>query len=418
MKKKVIIIGAGTIGLHCAWFLQQSGCEVEILEANPEADESGCSYGNCGFIVPSHFIPLASPEMLKSGIKMLFDRKSPVYLPVGKNISQIPWFLKFMASATKKQVDKVIPTLYQLNEESRKLYAELSKEPGNQTEYEHKGLLMASATAKGFHEEARIAETANSLGIITRTLDQAGLKKLEPEVDFQLAGAVLYTSDGHINPASHLRWLKQDLQSKGVLIHYGAPVLKIVYSNGKIQHVTTSAARHSADEFVVAAGVFSGKIAAKIGIALPVISGKGYSIDFHKSELNVQRPIILTEAKVAITPLNDRIRLGSGMEFNGQIGEISMNRVQTILDRTHQAIPSFKQQKADELSIWEGLRPVSPDGVPFIGRAKQYTNLLIAAGHAMMGASLGPVSGKIICDLVNRQTSNFDLEILHPNRFY
>ncbi|WP_163717637.1 NAD(P)/FAD-dependent oxidoreductase [Mangrovibacterium lignilyticum] len=417
MKKKVTIIGAGTIGLHCAWFLLQKGYEVEVIEAQAENDESGCSYGNCGFIVPSHFIPLASPEMLKSGMKMLFDRKSPVYLPLGKNIKQIPWFLKFMASANKTQVGKVIPTLYQLNDESRKLYEMLSKESDNQTEYEHKGLLMASTTAEGFHEEAEIAKIANSLGIATQKLDQLGLKELEPDVNFSLKGAILYKSDGHINPTSHLRWLKEQLKNKGVDFHYNSPVVKIMLLKGKVQEVITQKGRHKADEFVLAAGAYSCQIAAKAGISLPVISGKGYSIDFAKSELQLKTPIILTEAKVALTPLQNNIRLGSGMEFNGAVGEVRLNRVQAILDRTHQAIPSFKKQTASELKIWEGLRPVTPDGVPFIGRTKQATNLLVAAGHAMMGASLGPITGKIISELAANEETGYDLNILHPNRF-
>lgn len=417
MKKKIIIIGAGTIGLHCAWYLNTAGHEVEVLEATAENDENGCSYGNCGYIVPSHFIPLASPGMLKSGLKMMFDRKSPVYLPVGKNVGSLSWFLKFMASANNKQVNKVIPTLYQLNARSHELYRELIAESGNQTEYEHRGLLLAATTAKGLHEEVEIAEIAEKLGIKTHVLDSAGLKKLEPEVDFKLEGAVLYDSDGHINPARHMRWLKTALKLKGIPFHYGEPVTKFELKNGKISTVKTAKGSYTADEFVLASGAFSGKLAQELKLSLPVISGKGYSIDFAKSDLKLNTPLILTEAKVALTPLKDAVRLGSGMEFNGEVGQVRLSRVQAILDRTHEALPSFPQKQASSLNIWEGLRPVTPDGVPFIGRSKKVDNLLVAAGHAMMGASLGPITGHLISDLVAKKETGFDLNLLSPNRF-
>lgn len=417
MKKKVIIIGAGTIGLHSAYYLHQEGFEVEVIDSVSEQDDSGCSYGNCGFIVPSHFMPLATPAMLRSGLKMLFDRKSPVYLPVSKNVGSISWFLKFMAATGAKQINRAVPTLYKLNEESKKLYQTLAAESKGQTELETKGLLMASTTAEGMHEELELAALGNQLGIRTETLTNESLKTLEPEVNFKLEGAILYHSDGHINPGSHLRWLKQYLKQAGVVFHYDTRVHKLLYSKGKIQQVASSKGTFEADEFVLATGAYSSAIARTAGVSLSVISGKGYSIDFPKQDLALKTPVILTEAKVAITPLHDRVRLGSGMEFNGVVGEIRPNRVQAMLDRTQAAIPSLPKKQVSEQKIWEGLRPVTPDGVPLIGRTKQFSNLMVAAGHAMMGASLGPITGKIISELASGKTPDFDLNVLHPNRF-
>jgi D-amino-acid dehydrogenase len=148
-----------------------------------------------------------------------------------------------------------------------------------------------------------------------------------------------------------------------------------------------------------------------------LISGKGYSIDFSDTNLKLNIPVILTEAKVALTPFGNSIRLGSGMEFNGKKGQISIQRVQAMLDRTHDALPDFPKVEARKLKIWEGLRPVTSDGVPLIGRTKQIDNLLVAAGHAMMGVSLAPVTGKIISDLVDGKPDAFYSDFLSPNRF-
>ena len=417
MKKKIIIIGAGTIGLHCAYYLNKNGHEVEIIEAASETDTSGCSYGNCGLIVPSHFVPLASPGMLKSGIKMIFDSKSPVSLPVLKNIGNIPWFLKFMKAANIKHVRHSAPALFSLNSESKKLYREIHSQNPENLEWQEKGLLMACTTTKGFKEEIEITKIANDLGIGTKILDASGLKNIEPDVKFNVSGAVWYECDAHIHPAKYLQWLKNELKRKGVQFHYQTRLINLKTQNGKIVKAETDKANFTADEFVLAAGIYSKELTKNLGFSLPLISGKGYSIDFPNTNLKLNIPVILTEAKVALTPFSNSLRLGSGMEFSGKTGRINMRRIQEMLDRTHDALPDFPKFEAHKLKIWEGLRPVTPDGIPLIGRTKQIENLLVAAGHAMMGVSLAPVTGKIISDFVEGNRGGSFGEIYRLNRF-
>lgn len=417
MKKKIVIIGAGTIGLHCAYFLNKNGHEVEIIEAASELDTCGCSHGNCGLIVPSHFVPLASPGMLKSGMKMIFDAKSPVSLPVLKNIWNIPWFLKFVKAASVEHVRRTAPALFSLNVESKKLYREIHGQNPEKLEWQEKGLLMTSTTSKGFKEEIEIAKIANDLGIETKILDAGGLKNIQPDVKFNVSGAVWYECDAHLHPAKYLQWLKKELKSKGVKFHYQTRLINLKTQKGEIVKAVTDTASFTADEFVLAAGIYSKELAKNLGFSLPLISGKGYSIDFTDTHFKLNIPVILTEAKVALTPFVNSLRLGSGMEFNGKTGRINMRRVQEMLDRTHDALPNFPKFEASKLKIWEGLRPVTPDGVPLIGRSKHVENLLVAAGHAMMGVSLAPVTGKIISDLVEGKSDGFYSYFLSPNRF-
>lgn len=417
MKKKIVIIGAGTIGLHCAYFLNKNGHEVEIIEAASESDTSGCSHGNCGLLVPSHFIPLASPGMLKSGMKMIFDTKSPVSLPVLKNIGYIPWFLKFINAASQEHVRRTAPALYSLNTESKKLYSEIHRQYPENLEWQEKGLLMTCTTSKGFKEEIETAKIANDLGIVTKILDAGGLKNIEPDVKFNVSGAVWYECDAHIHPAKYLQWLKNELKSRGVQFHYQTLLINLKTQKGKIVKAETDTNHFEADEFVLAAGIYSKELAKNLGFSLPLISGKGYSIDFTDTNLKLNIPVILTEAKVALTPFDNSLRLGSGMEFNGKTGRINLRRVQEMLDRTHDALPGFPKFETRKLKIWEGLRPVTPDGVPLIGRPKQIENLLVAAGHAMMGVSLAPITGKIISDFVDGKQGGSYGEIYRLNRF-
>ena len=417
MKKKIIIIGAGTIGLHCAYFLNKNGHEVEIIEAASETDTNGCSYGNCGLIVPSHFVPLASPGMLKSGLKMMFDSKSPVSLPALKNIGHIPWFAKFIKAANVEHVRRSALTLFSLNSESKKLYREIHSQYPENLEWQEKGLLMTCTTSKGFEEEIEIAKVANELGIGTKILDAGGLKNIEPDVKFNVSGAVWYECDAHIHPAKYLQWLKNELKRQGVKFHYQTRLINLKTQNRKIIKAETETTGFMADEYVLAAGIYSKELAKNLGFSLPLISGKGYSIDFPDTHLKLKIPVILTEAKIALTPFVGSLRLGSGMEFNGKTGQINMQRVQAILDRTHAALPDFPKVKARKLKIWEGLRPVTPDGVPLIGRTKHIENLIVAAGHAMMGVSLAPITGKIISDLVDGKSEGHFSDIYRLNRF-
>ena len=415
--KSVAIIGAGTIGLHCAYYLHRSGHQVSIIESLPENSTESCSFGNCGFIVPSHFISVASPAILKSGLKLIFNSKSPVALSLVKNRNQLPWFLQFIQMAKTAKVNRSAPLLYQLNAESLKLYAEINQQYQTGNEFGSNGLLMVTQTDKKMDEEIRQARIATYLGIKTTILSPEALNRLEPQAKFQVKGAVYYHSDGHIHPAKHVSWLRHYLKQQGVQFHYNQPISRIDHSKGRITKLETDNDKFEADEFILAAGVFSRHLAREISVNCPVISGKGYSFDFPYGYGPLKTPVILTEAMVALAPFENGLRLGSGMEFNARPGHPDWKRIQSMLDKTHEAIGTFPILEARRLKVWEGMRPVTPDGVPLIGRTRCYRNLLIATGHAMMGSSLAPITGKLITALINREKTIVKMEQLHPDRF-
>ncbi len=416
--KKIIVIGAGAIGLHTAYYLLKAGHEVEIVEAGGESDLTGCSYGNCGYMVPSHFITMASPGMLQSGIKMMLNSKSPVGFNPAKNIGRLGWFLKFTAAASNnKKVKNAIPVLYELNHQSNQLYQELKTAHQWDNEYQSSGLFMMAATEKGMDEEIHLAKIANELGIKTESIDTTKLKEIEPNVNFDVKGAVLYHSDAFLNPAKHMTGLNNWLIQNGVKIHYNKSVSRFEIYNNRISKVYCGSTPFGADEFVIATGANTFNLGKLLNINIPIIAGKGYSIDFKQEELPLKRPLILVEDKIAISPYNKMTRLGSGMEFNGQIGKYNYTRIQSILDATTKRITTFNSHNAKELNIWEGQRPLTPDGIPLIGSTKKFKNIYIAAGHAMMGMSLAPITGKIIADKISGEKETFDSPLLSPDRY-
>ncbi len=419
MKKKVVVVGAGVIGLHCAYYLSESGHDVTIIDKISEADESGCSYGNCGFIVPSHFIPIASPAMLKSGLRMMFDPQSPVQMSLSKNIKHYGWFYNFLKFSTSQKVNAVAPTLFQLNSDSLFLYHQFYKQhQEHRASLKHNGLLLLSTTQKGLNEEIEIAEKGIKLGASIELLNIEKLKTLEPELELDVEGGVLYNTDGMIAPEKHMHLLKEILLQKGVKFYYNQKIEDLVKKADRITKVQTLDRTFKADEFVIATGAFSQVLAKKIDLYLPVIAGKGYSVDYDNKGVFMKTPIILNEAKVAISPFQTKIRLGSGMEFNGKKGQISKSRVEAAINNTKKAIPSLNTILSETPDVWEGLRPVSPDGMPFIGRTQKAKNVLIATGHAMMGMSLGPISGRLITDFVNENyVIQSYMSMLDPDRF-
>ncbi|MGQ1787169.1 MULTISPECIES: NAD(P)/FAD-dependent oxidoreductase [unclassified Saccharicrinis] len=416
--KKILIVGAGTIGLHIAYYLRQNNYEVEVLEAAEKEDLSGCSYVNCGYTVPSHFITIASPSMLQTGLKMTLVNNGPVSFNLVKNLGHIGWFLRFSKAAINRaKVNDAIPLLYQLNYQSDKLYQELKHDHHWDNEYCSKGLLMVASTQKALHEEIELALLANNLGIKTKSMDAQALSESEGNIRFNATGGILYYSDAMLNPGMHMRALRDWLTKNGVVFNYGSRVSEILQKNGTVNAVKCGLHTFKADEFVLATGAGTSYLGKLLNMNLPVMPGKGYSIDFGKEVLPLNTPMILTNEKIAISPFADMVRIGSGMEFNGQLNRYDYKRIQGILDATKTVIPSFPYYRAHKLKLQQGLRPLTPDGIPIIGRTQKYGNLTVAAGHAMMGMSLAPITGQIVTEQIAGMKPSFNMDMLSPDRY-
>ncbi|RFS18062.1 FAD-binding oxidoreductase [Emticicia sp. C21] len=415
---QVVIIGSGIIGLYSAYYLQQKGHKVTIIERTDGAD--GCSYGNAGMIVPSHFIPLAVPGMIEKGIRWMFNSESPFYVKPRLNWDLISWGLKFSKAANAKQVEKAMPALRDISLLAKKLYQDFAKDEKNDFSFEEKGLMMLCKTEHNFHEEAEVAETANKLGIEARVLDRAALNQLEPEVKPDVAGAVYYPGDASLYPNALVKKLKDLLQKQGVEFLYNTEVIAFESENGTIKSIKTQSDKTIAvGELIIATGSWSQTLAKQLNINLPMQAGKGYSTTLQQQKgkkLNI--PSILLEARVAITPMADNlIRFGGTMEIGGINQDINMNRVRGIIKAVPEFFPDYSIEVPKQEKVWSGLRPCSPDGLPYIGRTKKYKNLIIASGHAMMGLSLAPGTGKLVQEIVDNEQTSIDISLYKPERY-
>lgn len=419
MKKQVVIIGSGVIGLFCAYYLSEEGHDVIILDKDSEGSESNCSARNAGMIVPSHFIPMASPGIISQGIRWMFNSESPFYIRPQVNRSLLYWLMKFWMASTKNHVNRSSPALLDYNSYSLRLYRELSEKKEFDFKFRQDGLLMICKTEKGLHEEATTAETAKRLGLITEIMDSKRLREYEPGIRIDAAGAVLFPGDAHLHPTFLLNGLKGFLRNKtNVSFVLNTQVKELRRDKEKITAViTSSGGTIPGEEFVLAAGALSPSLCRASGLHLPIIPGKGYSLTVNKQGQHLRTPSILCEARVAVTPFENEIRFGGTMELGSADDRINPLRVDGIINSAKRYFPLFDKQELKKASPWSGLRPCTPDGLPYLGRFLKYNNLVAATGHSMMGLSLAPATGKIVSDIISQKAPSMGLGLFSPDRY-
>jgi D-amino-acid dehydrogenase len=414
---KAVIIGGGIIGLFSAYYLQKSGWEVDILDQGDLSDN--CSYGNAGMITPSHFVPLAAPGMVEQGIRWMFNSKSPFYVKPSFNTELFGWGLKFLKSATKKHVDRSAGALRDISVLSKKLYWEFERDSNIDFGMEDKGILMLFKTSKFKEEEQHLAEKAANLGLDAQYLSPDECRKLQPGVELDILGAVHYHSDAHLYPNKLMTELVKHLEAaKGVKIYRNTEVIKINHNADKVTSVSSTEKEFKGDAYVIAGGAWSPGIARLAGLRVPLMPGKGYSFMVPQdASRRMTIPSILCEARVAVTPMNGGIRYGGTMEVGKINNRVNMNRVKGIVESVPKYFPNFKPEIPQQKDIWFGFRPVSPDGLPYIGLSEKYKNLAIATGHAMIGLSLAPATGKLINEVLNGTKTTMNIDVFSPGRF-
>ena len=413
----ITIIGGGAIGLCSAYFLNKSGHEVQILECSDSTDSSGCSHGNAGMIVPSHFVPLAAPGVVRQGLKWLLNNHSPFYIKpkLDKDLAQ--WLWLFFRSANKKNIARVGDQLFKLNLASRDLYTTLIQKENFKVGYKHQGLMMLYQTKRAQAEEELLAREARQLGMAVDILSSAQVQDLESDFELNIKGGVHYFSDTHLNPGIFMNQLKAHLLNAGVKIHYKTQYHGFQNAGKKITHVQTNTGDFESDSVIIASGAWSQSVARKLGVRIPLQGGKGYSFTIENCPNKLYIPSILCERKIAVTPMGKHIRVAGTMEIAGTDKTVSPSRVQGIKEGVGHYLRNFNSQWFENTETWTGLRPVSPDGMPYIGKSKAWDNLFINTGHAMMGMSLAPVSGQILADIINGKRVHFNTAILSPDRF-
>lgn len=409
---RVVIVGAGVVGLCTALNCARRGMSVTIVERNA-AQRDGCSFGNAGMVVPSHFIPLAAPGMVKQGLKWMFNPESPFYIRPRFDWDLLKWGFRFTRAATESRARAAATVLRDLGLLSLREYESLGIETGLHRD----GLLMLCRHQQTLDEEAEVAEAAHALGIPAEVLDADATKRRDPTITMDVSGSVYFPLDGHLSPSRLMTTLATELARLKATFRYDSAVTGFAIEGNRLRAVQTSTGDVPGDQFVICSGIWSSPMAYQLGLKLPMQAGKGYSLTLSEPRQLPTLCSICTEARLAVTPIGGQLRFAGTMELSGTDESISASRVRGIVKSVGDYFPEFRPDDFDGVRPWSGLRPVSPDGLPYIGRPNRWDNLFVATGHAMMGVSLAPATAKIVADLLAGQPSPIPSPLLSPDRY-
>ncbi len=393
----VVVVGGGIIGLSTAYCLARSGRSVLLVEKGDIG--AGSSYGNAGLIAPSDSIPLPSPAAISQGIRWLLDPESPLYIKPRLNIDLIRWLWQFLKSSNRASFLRSIPILRDLSRESLRLYQKWMEEEGINVPFAQAGLLLVYRTSAGFQDGQALAETLNRFDLRSQVLSKQDVRERIPLLRPEIVGGVYYLEDAHFDPAAFMRAFAPKVEARGVHMLTHTEVLNFRVEAGKVTHVLTTRGDFSAQHVVLAAGAWTPRLTRRLGYRLPVEAAKGYSITIRRPPTFPEVPVILDEAKVAVTPMGDTLRFAGTLELAGLNMSINMRRVNAI----KRGVSEYLTIRPDEeplVELWRGLRPCSPTGLPYIEPLPHVPNVIVATGHCMLGISQGPATGCRVAQMI------------------
>jgi D-amino-acid dehydrogenase len=402
---RVVVVGGGVIGASCAYYLRHAGNEVTLIDSAQFG--RGCSHGNCGYVCPSHVLPLAGPGAVRSTLKTLFERNSPLKVRWRLDPAMWSWFWQFARRCNQRDAIAAGHAIQQLLVSSRALYDDLFQITLADVEWDPAGLLFVFLTPSAMEHYTHTDRLLrNEFGLGAARLEGDALAALEPALKSTVAGAWRYATDGQLRPDKLMSAWRRALESLGVEIRENCALRDLVVDRRLVRRLVTDRGEITVDQVVIATGAWTPQLNRILQCPLPIQPGKGYSLTMPRPTLCPRSPMIFEEHRVAISPLQSGFRVGSTMEFAGYDASLNANRLRLLRESADLYLKVPLSRPA--LEEWWGWRPMTPDGLPFIGPAPAFDNVYLAAGHGMLGVSMAPATGKLVAELLARQASHID----------
>ena len=412
-KSDVIVIGAGVIGVSVAYYAASLGASVRVIEKNDIC--SGSSYGNAGLLVPSHCNPLPTPGVVAQGIRYLFDPEGPFYIRFRADLDLARWLWRFYRFCNEKHLYHCVGIFRKMGQDSLALHKELAEMGGHEYQFSQTGILNLYTTEEGFREAQEDVVRIKSCGENSVILSGEEVREMEPAVGPQVVGGVLNKVDGRIAPQSFVRWLAGKAEEKGAQFLTDTEVYWLKTDRRRVTKLVTTHGDFEAEQVVLTTGAWLPLLASDLGARIPVEAAKGYSMTYLKNEGAPKIPLLLEEAKVAVTPFDETLRLAGTLELSGLDLAIGRRRLNAIESGTYRYLPKLGGLQVKE--VWRGLRPCTPDGLPVVGRLQPWSNVFVAGGHGTKGMSLGPATGKYLSQMLAGESIGMLERSLRPNRF-
>ncbi len=411
---RTVVVGGGIIGLCAALALRDRGVDVIVLDAGPPGE--GASAGNCGWITPLHSVPMPGPGVLGTSLRWLARADSPLFIQPRLDPRLALWLLRFAARCTTRASREGTAALAALNHQTFSLFdAYVAR--GLTFEQHTAALLMAYLTPEALEAAARrLADLeAHDLGHY-RVLDGEAARDGESELSPAVVGAIELSNERYLRPDTLIRGLVDQLARDGVSIRAGQPVSDLERTGSRVSAVRTPQDRLPCDAVLIAAGAWSDKLTQMVGRRLPLQAGKGYSVDLAPPPAPLTRSVEFAERSVAAVPFEGTLRLCGTMELSGLNSRIDPRRVAAITRAPRGYLRNWPAELPGA-TAWTGPRPLTPDGLPLIGRLPGLDNVFVATGHAMLGVTLGPATGEAIADEITTGRRPEVLEAFDPARF-
>lgn len=412
MTRSVVIIGGGAVGLISAYHLAREGAQVTVVDARRTG--RGAAEVNAGWICPAESAPVPGPGMISKSLKWMLRRDSPLYI----RPSLDPTFVKFMLgmwrSSNAAAQRAGFEAHLRLADGTVQAYDDYRAD-GLDFELRHDGLLMTFLDRENFEHHQDNLDLVRKFGREPQVLVGDDVRAHEPHLSDRVHGGIFFPQEEHVDPNALMRSLHRRLLELGVDILEDSPLSGITTSGSRLTHILAGEQSLQADAFVLAAGAWTGPLSRLIGVPLPVRPGKGYSIDV--APFGLRSSTNLSDAKVAVTPLTRNLRLAGTMEFGGLDEELNQIRVGAILKAPRAYFRDWQPPEPGQVSPRAGIRPMTPDGMPVIGRLGHFENAYVSTGHGMQGITLGPGSALALTELVLRGTLPDVLTPFTPARF-
>ncbi|NEM07071.1 FAD-dependent oxidoreductase [Geodermatophilus normandii] len=392
---RIVVVGGGIVGLGSAYELVCDGHDVTVLDAG--AVGAGASHGNAAKITMAEATPVPAPGMVLQGLKWMLKADSPLFV----RPSLSPTFVRFMVTMARHCNEGDFRHALEVHLDMASTCAGVLDEwadDGLSFEMHRKGVLLVFEDRETFEHRVRLNEAFAPFGMAPELLDADALHDREPCLSERARHALFFPDDRQVEPDSLTGALAKRLEELGARVHEHTRVLDFEQTGSRVSAVVTDAGRVECDQVVLATGVWTGLLAAKLGTALPIGPGKGYSIDYSPSPVPLRTPLTFEDAHVAVTPLNGRLRLAGTMEFAGLDTGVNARRMAAVTRAANRGFRDWDED-APHAEPWAGLRPMTADGLPIVGRLRPDSNVVVASGHGMLGLTLAPSTAKTVRDL-------------------
>jgi D-amino-acid dehydrogenase len=413
IQTEVLVIGGGVIGLACAYYLATTGRQVHLIEQ--KSIGAGASHGNCGLLFFSEILPLCQSGVVRAQLGRVLKPDSPLYIPFDLNLSKLWWLFKFSRNCNRSHMQHALTAREKLLYLSRQLYQSMLAREHMTCDWQRRGVLMVYASQEQMDQYEQTNDWLKSYGLAAKPLSRSALLRMEPALRPNVCGAWFHSDDSHLRPEKLLNSLKAMVIQKGVQIEENCKLERFSTGTGKILKATTAQGIFKAGTYVLAAGAWTPLLTRQVKFKTPVQPGKGYSITMRRPDICPRIPCYFHEPRTVATPWSDGLRLGGTMEFSGLNTRLNPERIAGLKQAAHAylRLPS-KLSIAEE---WVGMRPMTYDDLPIIGRAPGWSNLVLATGHGMMGLTMATGTGKLVADLITGVEPALDPSPFSPARF-